>query len=171
MKENLSWLTSERMLPLAGLVAIQMILAYEWLSAGWGKISSPKFVDGIAETFGYFASQNPYLWYKSFLLGFATENATLFAYLVEWGQVIIAITLFTAGITYLYTEKMSAKKTALKLSAFALLGGMLMNANFYLAAGWTSPSTHGINLIMFLIQAVLACVWCYQVNHYESEIL
>ena len=171
MKKNLKWLHSERMLSLVGLVAVQIILAYEWMSAGWGKISSPKFVEGIVGTFDYFASQNPYLWYKSFLLNFATRNATLLAYLVEWGQVIIAIALLTAGIAYLYANKISVKKTALKVSILALIGGMLMNINFYFAAGWTSPSTHGINLIMFLIQAVLLYVWLYRVVHYESEIL
>ncbi|OGI63565.1 hypothetical protein A2818_01935 [Candidatus Nomurabacteria bacterium RIFCSPHIGHO2_01_FULL_40_12] len=171
MEKNIKYFNSEKMLPLVGLVAVQMVLAYEWGSAGWGKMSSSKFVNGIAETFGYFASQNPYLWYKNFLLGFTTSNATLFAYLVEWAQVIIAITLVIAGLAYLYSEKIAIKKIALKLSALALVGGMLMNANFYFAAGWTSPSTSGINLIMFFVQAILVYIWLYRVVHYESEIL
>ena len=165
MRKNLNWLTSEHALPLTGLVAVQMILAYEWGSAGWGKISNPKFVESIAGTFGYFASQNPYLWYKNFLLGFATNNATLLAYLVEWSQVIIAVTLIAGGAIYLYSDKVTVKKLALKLSVLALVGGMLMNANFYLAAGWTSPSTYNLNLVIFILQAILVYVWLYRVNH------
>jgi hypothetical protein len=31
-----------------------------------------------------------------------------------------------------------------------------MNANFYLAAGWTSPGTKTANLVMFWVHAVLS---------------
>src|SRR3989344_6922994 len=149
---------------LLGLVVIQMTLAYEWWSAGWEKVSSPEFVSGINGTLGYFASKNPFPWYQDFLLGFATRNSTLFAYSVEWGQVAIAITLAVAGAVFVYSKQTAIQKIALKLSVLALVGGMLMNANFYLAAGWTGPGTHGINVVMFWIQAILAYIWLYRVN-------
>jgi len=155
---------SEGSLYLLGLIAIQMTLAYEWWSAGLEKVSSPEFVSGINGTLGYFASKNPFPWYQDFLLGFATRNSTLFAYSVEWGQVAIAITLAVAGAVFVYSKQTAIQKIALKLSVLALVGGMLMNANFYLAAGWTGPGTHGINVVMFWIQAILAYMWLYRAN-------
>lgn len=149
----------EKALLLIGVLGTQMVLAYEWWSAGLEKVSSPEFVEGIAGTLAYFASGNPFPWYKEFLLGFATENATAFAQAVEWSQVGIALALFASGAAYAYLKDASQRRNALVISVAALLGGMLMNANFYLAAGWTGPGTHGINVVMFWTQAILAYVW------------
>jgi hypothetical protein len=44
-------------------------------------------------------------------------------------------------------------------ASLALSGGMLMNANFYLAAGWTGPGTKGSNVVMFWSEGVLLYVW------------
>lgn len=144
---------------LIGVTAIQFVLAYEWWSAGLEKLANSEFVGGMAGTLGYFASKNPFPWYKDFLLGFASQNATAFAYTVEWSQVIIALILaVTAGII-VYTKGESTNRWVLVLVSLALLGGMLMNANFYLAAGWTGPGTHGINVVMFWTQAILFYVW------------
>ncbi len=151
-------LSSEK-LGLLGLSAVQAVLAYEWWSAGWEKASSPDFVAGIGKTLGYFASKNPFSWYKSFLEGFAVKHATLFAYAVEWGQLLIAFSLIIAVGIVLWTKNEKQRRLALMVSAGALLGGMLMNANFYLAAGWTGPGTKGSNVVMFWTQAVLVYVW------------
>ncbi len=161
---NVTERLGEGSLYLLGLVAVQMVLAYEWWSAGWEKVSSPEFVNGINGTLGYFASKNPFLWYKDFLLGPATNNATLFAYTVEWSQVGIAVILAVAGALFVYSKQITIQRIALKLSVLALIGGMLMNANFYLAAGWTGPGTHGINVVMFWIQGVLAYIWLYRAS-------
>lgn len=155
---------NEGSLYLLGLVAVQMILAYEWWSAGWEKVSNPEFVNSINGTLGFFASQNPFSWYKDFLLGFATRNSTTFAYSVEWSQIAIAAILVVAGVIFVYSRQISIKKIALKLSVLALVGGMLMNANFYLAAGWTGPGTHGINVVMFWVQGILTYIWFYRAS-------
>lgn len=65
------------------LTLVQLVYCYEWLSAGWEKISGGKFVSTLPETLGAFASNNPYGWFKNFLLGFSMEHATLLGYLVE----------------------------------------------------------------------------------------
>lgn len=153
---------SQGSLYLLGLVGVQMALAYEWWSAGWEKVSSPEFVNNINGTLSFFASKNPFPWYKDFLIGFATRKSTLFAYSVEWSQIAIAVVLVVAGILLVYSKRVIIKKVALKFSALALLGGMLMNANFYFAAGWTGPGTHGINVVMFWIQAILVYIWLYR---------
>lgn len=143
---------------LLGLLGVQAVLAYEWWSAGWEKVSSSAFVNGIRETFAFFASKNPFPLMKEFLLGFATQNAAAFAYAVEWSQVAIAITLIICA-AFIGLRVNRFARIALCLSILALLGGALMNATFYLAAGWTGPGTKGSNVVMFWTQMVLVYVW------------
>lgn len=159
---------SESSLYLLGLVAVQVALAYEWWSAGWEKVSSPDFVNGITGTLGYFASKNPFSWYKDFLLGFATNNATAFAYAVQWSQIAIAIVLAVFGAFFVYSKNQKIQKASLCLSVLALLGGIVMNAAFYLAAGWTGPGTHGVNVVMFWTQSILVYIWLYRIEQIKK---
>ncbi|MBI4281013.1 DUF2892 domain-containing protein [Candidatus Uhrbacteria bacterium] len=152
---------SQETLFLLGLAGAQAILAYEWWSAGWEKISSPDFVANLEKTLGFFASKNPFPWYKNFLEGFAMRNATSLAYLVEWSQIAIGVVLFLGAMRLLYGRSKVLKRLALVGSGLALFGGLLMNADFYLAAAWTSPATRGSNLVMFWTQAMLLYVWLY----------
>lgn len=144
---------------LIGLLGIQFIIAYEWWSAGLEKVSGGEFVNGLAKTLGFFASKNPFQWYKDFLLDFTTQNATALAYLIEWSQIIIAITLVAVTWIRLYAKNERTKRMCALAAVISLIVGALMNANFYLAAGWTSPSAHGVNLIMFWAQILLAYTW------------
>jgi len=158
MKSSADVLKSES-LYLLGLLGVQGVLAYEWWNAGWGKVSSPDFVSGIAQTLGFFASKNPFPWYKDFLTGVAIPNAQAFAYTVEWSQVAIALVLAGSICGYLCVKTAAARRWVLILCALALLGGALMNANFYLAAGWTGPGTKGSNMVMFWSEMVLSYIW------------
>lgn len=144
---------------LFALAGIQTALAYQWWSAGWEKVSNPDFVGKMGDTLAFFASKNPFPWYKEFLTGFASQNATVFAYAVELSQVAIAVTLAVSAWTLVYSRSAGLKRTAVVVAVLALAGGMLMNANFYLAAGWTGPGTKGSNVVMFWSQAMLAYVW------------
>ncbi|MBI4457586.1 hypothetical protein HY633_01325 [Candidatus Uhrbacteria bacterium] len=144
---------------LVGLVAVQLTIAYEWWSAGWEKLASPDFVGNIEKTLGAFASKNPFPWYKSFLEGAAMDNAKTFAYAVEWSQIAVSLALAAGGIAILLSKNERTVRQARNAVLVALLGGLLMNANFYLAAGWTGPGTKGSNVVMFWVQAALAYVW------------
>ncbi len=159
-KDRLASMKKET-LYLLGLLGVQTVLAYEWWSAGWEKVSSPAFVDGITKTLGFFASKNPFPWYKDFLLGFAADNALVFAYAVEWSQVAIAFALLLGVYFIAVSAGGKAKRCGYYLSLLALAGGMLMNINFYLAAAWTSPATRGSNVVMFWVGIVLVYVWLY----------
>ncbi len=152
---------------LLGLLAVQTIIAYEWWSAGWEKVSSPAFVDGIQKTLGFFAGKNPFPWYKSFLEGFAMQYGSVFAYAVEWSQVAISLSLILAAGIFVYTKKERVRGAAVAVIILALAGGLLMNANFYLAAAWTGPGTKGSNVVMFWIQAALLYTWLstYSLSH------
>ena len=144
---------------LVGLLVIQCVIAYQWWSAGFEKMSSGVFVTGLPKTLGFFASQNPFMWVKNFLLGFATNNAVTFGQLVQWSQIVVGVVLVLAAAAYVYSKNTSLRKTAIVLSVLALIGGMAMNVTFYLAAGWTGPGTKGINVTMFWAEAILAHTW------------
>ena len=145
------------------LAAVQAALAYEWLYAGWLKLSSAgAFVANIGATLSHFASENPYPWYKDFLLGIVMQDAALFAYLVEWSQVVIAASLFLSMVLYLFASSEFWRRLALIWAAAALVGGLIQNANFYLAAGWTALGTRGVNVVMFWIQGALLYAWLYR---------
>ncbi len=144
---------------LLGLVGVQVLLAHQWLMAGLEKISDPNFTSGMGVTISYFASKNPFVWYTTFLRGFVAENAATFGYLVEWSQVVVAVTLFISAIMIVYTKQSILLRTFFGATIVVLLAGAFMNANFYLAAGWTSPGTHGINVLMFWSQLLLVYMW------------
>ena len=144
---------------LTALLAIQCLIAYEWLHAGIEKVSSPAFVQNLDKTFAAFAAKNPFAWYKSFLEGPATAKSVMLGYTIELSQLLIAGTLIVAAGVLVYAKEAESRRTALFAAAVALLGGALMNANFYLASGWMSPSSKGVNLVMFWTQIVLAYTW------------
>lgn len=146
-------------LRLLGLLGVQAVLAYEWWSAGFGKLTNAEFVVGMPKTLGIFASKNPFPAYKEFLLGPALKNAQLFGYAVEWSQILIGLALAATVAAMLYVKRVRQLRTVLAASVLALAGGMLMNANFYFAAGWTGAGTKSANIIMFWTQAVLVYVW------------
>ncbi len=158
LRDHKNYLSAEAAYLMAA-VGAQVVLSYEWLSAGWEKIINPAFVGDMGKTLGYFAGQNPFGWYKSFLTGFAAQNSALFGYLVAWGEFAIGLGLLVGAFVYAFAARDGLKRAALGVSILALLGGLVMNANFYLAAGWTGPGTHGINVVMFWLQAILFYVW------------
>jgi len=144
---------------LLSLSGIQMVQAYVWWSAGWEKISGGTFVSDMPKTLGYFASKNPFSWYKDFLLGLNSEMAMQFGIIVEWSQAIIAICLVVTMIALVYSKSQTTRRSMLLISILALMGGMVMSANFYLAAGWTGPGTKTSNIIMFWTQGMLCYAW------------
>lgn len=142
--------------PLFYFALLQLILGYEWLTAGWEKIMGGQFISGLPKNLESFASKNPHGWYKNFLLGFATDNATLFGYLVQWGEFLAGVGLIAGALVIILSKKELLTKIFLEISVAAGIGGALMNAFFYFAAGWTSPSTHGVNMIMFWAHLIVA---------------
>ncbi len=144
---------------LLGLVGLQMTVAYVWWSAAYEKLSNPEFLSGMAKTLGYFASKNPFPTYKAFLENVATKHSVAFGTAVEWSQAAVAFVLVAAAVELLTGRGDGAKRKAFLASSLALAGGMLMNANFYFAAGWTGPGTKGMNVMLFWAQAALLYVW------------
>jgi hypothetical protein len=144
---------------LLALLAVQVTLAYEWWLAGWEKVTGGMFVVKLDQTLAAFASQNPFAWYKEFLTGFATQNFLTLGYLIVWGQLITGMLLVLGAALYAWAKTEHARRAAIIFSILGLLSGIFMNANFYLAAGWTSPGTHGVNIVMFWSSLALLYVW------------
>ncbi len=136
------------------LVLVQFVLAYEWLHSGWGKWASSGFMDNIDKTFGVFISKNPHLGYTTFLQDTVLPNAQIFGNLIRTSEMAVGIAFLLAGILLLAKKQIPILVTWVLV--VALIGATIMNINFYLASGWSNPSTAGINLVMGAISLILA---------------
>ena len=146
-------------LRLLGLLGVQVVLAYEWWSFGWAYVSDPGFINGTPVIIGSFASRNPFPAYREFLLGPALRNAQQFGYAVEWSQVAVSLALAGSAVAMLLVRREQHLRAALIVAICALAVGMLMNANFYVAAGWTGVIVRTINAVTFWVQAILLYAW------------
>ncbi len=135
------------------LVLIQWALAIEWLHSGWGKWSDPGFINNIGKTLETFAAKTPYKSYGSFLSSNVVPNAHTFGNMIRSGEVLVGLALALSGL-WLINRKM-LPMWGIWAVIIACFGAALMNLNFFLASGWSSPSTWGVNLIMCLIEIVL----------------
>lgn len=135
------------------LTAILLVLAAFWLRAGLEKIVGGEFVGGLAATLGKFGSKNPYSWYVDFLQNTAIPNAFIFGWLVQLGEVFSGLAV-GLGLVKIYRGIEKGKW----LLAVGLAVGFLLNLNFWLAAGWMSPSTDELNLLMMIIE-IIGIAW------------
>src|SRR2546428_6206083 len=140
---------------------IRLYVGYEWLTAGLGKLTGYSFTfDG---SFGQKVS-NPWVfgahdgaaiqgfvagalaqtggahpavqgWYASFLQNVVLPNATLFAYLITFGEVLIGLGLIFGVLT-----------------GIAAFFGVFMNLNFLLAGAVSINPVIGV-LAIFLVLA------------------
>jgi len=136
------------------MVLIQFVLAYEWLEAGWEKWSGPGFMANMDKTLAAFTAKNPHTAYVSFLQNTAVPNAQLFGNMIRFGELGAGIALALGGILLLVKKRLNP--IVIWLLVLAFFGAALMSFNFYFAAGWTSPSTSGINLVMGFVELIFA---------------
>jgi hypothetical protein len=148
---------------LAILLGMQAVLAAIWWHAGWEKMTGT-FVADLPKIFTRFADGNPYPLYVSFLQSVAMPNALAFALLVQWSQLLIAAVLAACALSLLVRHRAS-QRAALALSIAALLGGALMNANFWLAGGWTGAAASTSNVALFWPELLLAYAWYERLRH------
>lgn len=134
------------------LIAILVFVGLIWLRSSLQKLQSGNFISTLAPTLEKFASKNPYPWYKNLLQNVALANAQIFALLVLLGELFSALAITIA--TFALILNFENKKFFLILLILGLTSGLILNLNFYLASGWTSPSTDTLNLLMLAIQAI-----------------
>jgi thiosulfate dehydrogenase (quinone) large subunit len=126
---------------LVTLLAVQIIIGYEWLASGITKIASGTFVSGLAADLKDGAGSAPHF-YKSFLNGTIIPNARAFAVLIEVGEIIVGVGFMVASIVWLARwSRLSDRWRMVILGTVMLsaLGATLMAINFHLANGGNHP--------------------------------
>ncbi len=127
--------------------ALRLYVGWQWLVAGWGKVNNPAWVGekaGVALT-GFVqsalektAGPHPDVagWYGQFLHDFVLPNASLFAPVVAFGELLVGLGLILGAFT-----------------GIAAFFGAFMNMN-YLLAGTVST-----NPVLFLGELLLILAW------------
>jgi thiosulfate dehydrogenase [quinone] large subunit len=120
---------------------IRVYVGYQWLHAGWGKLTNPAgvwvgdkagaavsgfFKGALAKTTG--DHPDVQAWYGNFIETIALPNATLFSYLVVFGEILVGAALILGLLT-----------------GIAAFFGAFMNTNFLLAG---TVSTNPILLVL-----------------------
>lgn len=138
------------------LILLILVNGFLWLRSSLGKFPPEKFINNLGGTLQKFASNNPYSWYKEFLQNVAIPNSQTFGFLTFWGEFLVAISLVLGALYLLLNPK--GIKLVRPILISGLLGSMFLNLIFWLAAGWTSPSTDSLNLLM-LIAGLIGLVY------------
>jgi thiosulfate dehydrogenase [quinone] large subunit len=120
------------------LVIVRLYLGYEWIHAGYTKLTEGFDATGFLE--GAIAnSTGPHpavqTWWASFLDGFAIPNVGLFNFLVPWGELLVGIALIIGCFT-----------------TFAALMAIIMNFAF-MFSGSTSTNVQMALLTFFILVA------------------
>src|SRR5437764_7766815 len=88
------------------LVAIQALIAWEWLVSGINKLLSGMFPQMLPDTLNDGIKGNPNGWYVSFLQSVVLPHSLFFGYLIEWGELAIGILLLAGAILLLRRQRM-----------------------------------------------------------------
>ena len=162
-------LNASSRLPLIGLLAIQVLVGYEWLMSGVTKVVRGDFPSGLADELRE-KSEGLSGWYKSFLDGTVMPNASGFGYAIEAGELLVGVALIGAALVWLFRWEQlpdGGRVAVLATTAFASLAAIFMAVNFHLANAaphpWLIPKDgfdEGIDLDSLLpaIQLVLVAV-------------
>ncbi len=157
---------------LVGLLAVQILIGYEWLVSGLTKIIDGGFPQGLGAELRD-SSQAAPAFYRSFLDNVIIPHGQLFGYLVEIGEIAGGVALIAAAVIWMlrwHRLSVSWQTGVLLVTAVASLFGIFMNVNFHLANGGTHPwlippsgFDEGVDLdsLMPAIQLVLAGVAVY----------
>lgn len=132
------------------LLFIIGVIGFIFLRSSWGKITGGQFVNTLGGTLEKIISKNPYPLVQSFLKDVAIPNSTLFGLLTMWGEFLVAIALIFTTVYLTFNSKRSWLMTMLLM--IGLVGGMFLTATFWLAFGYSSSSTDGLNLLMFFVE-------------------
>lgn len=156
-------------LPAIGLLAVTMVIGYEWFVSGLVKFVRGGFPAGLADELRE-KSEGTVGWYASFLDSTVIPNARLFGYLIETSELLAGVALIAGPLIWLLSwDRISdrARLTVLFLIAAAAIGGTFLAINLHLANGaphpWLIPGEafdEGIDLdsVLPAMQMVIATV-------------
>ena len=126
---------------LVTLLAVQIVIGYEWLASGITKVASGTFASGLAADLKD-KSQGAAHWYRAFLNDSIVPNAKAFAVTIEVGEIIVGVALMVAAIVWLTRwSRLSDgwRMTILWTVMLSALGATFMAINFHLANGGNHP--------------------------------
>lgn len=126
---------------------VRVYVGWQWLEAGWGKVTNPVWVGpnagkalsgflqgALSKTDGLHPDVQS--WYADFLTNFVIPNVSAFSHTVAFGEVLIGIALILGAFT-----------------GIAAFFGAFMNMNFLLAG------TVSTNPVLFLGELFLILAW------------
>jgi thiosulfate dehydrogenase [quinone] large subunit len=129
-----------------GVAVVEAAIGYEWLVSGLNKMLSPGFGSGLAKHLQSNLQGNPNRWYASLVDTLVMPHASLFAGLVEVGELLVALGMFLGAALWLSGRLRSITPRVLQMGVIAaLVGGTLMSANYMLMAGNTLPGLNPAN--------------------------
>ncbi len=149
---------------LVTLLAVQIIIGYEWVASGITKVASGTFVSGLAADLKEQAQESPH-WYRSFLHDSIIPNARAFGVLIEVGELIVGVGFMLAAIVWLARWSRLSDRWRMSLlwvTMLSALGATFMAINFHVASGannpWLIPAdgfdeTIDVDTVLALIQA------------------
>lgn len=121
------------------LTILRLYLGWQWVTAGWGKISSGKFdasgfmIGAIKNMSGEHPAVQP--WWGNFLSEVALPYVDLFNILVPWGEFLVGLGLILGIFT-----------------SFSIIMGLTMNFA-YMLSGTTSTNPQMVLLGLFILIA------------------
>jgi hypothetical protein len=153
--------------PLAAVLVVQSVVAYEWLNSAFTKIVHGGFATGLASQLARNSDSAPG-WYRGLLETVVIPNGAIFGYLIEAGELLVGIGLIaTAAALFVNGRRLSVGRlrALLALVATVALAGAFMNLNFSLFSGdppvWSLGSDTfsegiGIDGVLMLMQLSMA---------------
>lgn len=144
--------TSTRTLNIA-FAGLQLLVGYEWLLAGGDKLllgNFPAQLGGLLNTL--VSSGHLVGFFVAILRGLVVPNATLFGYLIEWGETLAGLGLVTAGLVGLLRplagRSLSGMSATLfangdrllaRLAPLAAIGAGLLGLSYFFLDGLPAP--------------------------------
>lgn len=126
---------------LAAMLAVQIVLGYEWLSSGLTKLVHGDFPGGLHDDLVERSAATSG-WYRGFLEGSVIPHARAAGYLIEVAELAAGIVLIVTALAWLLVwDRLPrlARLAALLATIAAALAAAVMNVSFHLAAGGSLP--------------------------------
>ncbi|HXT34969.1 MAG TPA: hypothetical protein VN837_05275 [Chloroflexota bacterium] len=130
-----------------GVAVVEAAIGYEWLVSGLNKVLSPDFSSGLAHQLQTSLQGNPNGWYVALANSLMIPHARLCALLAEGGEVLVGLGMFVGAALWISgTLQVSRWTRRLNLGVIlALVGGVLMSANYAVLGGDTLPGINAAN--------------------------
>lgn len=156
-------------LAMIGLLAVTMVVGYEWFVSGLVKFVRGDFPSGLGAELLDKSAAAP-AWYGSFLKSAAIPQAEIFGYVIESAELLAGVALLVGPLIWLFAwDRVSdrVRMAVLFFIAVAAIGGTFLAINLHLANNgshpWLIPGDafdEGIDLdsVLPAIQIVIATI-------------